>query len=433
MKWTCLLPVFLLSRIGLAANVPPPDLVVAADGSGNFKTVQSAVASISETNRERTVIFIKDGVYHEKIRVNSPFVTLRGQSRKGTRIEFAQLNEDFVRAPDALGTAVINLAERADDFVLENLTVENTAGQIGPHAFTIRGVADRTVILDCDVFSDGADTVSLWLGDRGKYYHAGCNFRGSVDFVCPRGWCYITNCSFYEMKGTAAIWHDGVRNPDMKFVLRNCRFDGTNGWNLARHHHDAQFYLLDCAFSKSMIDRPPFRVIYPLDGSTPTDADIKRNKDLDKSNLWGERYYFYQCHRDGGNYAWLTNNLSSATNSPSAQQINAAWTFAGMWDPEKKNGPAIRQVRSDLGRFLVSFDENITVKGKPRLSLRDGGFADYISGSGTDELVFSEKIPVNPITSRHGEIVALDLNGGAIVASEAGATIRAAHLSLPDK
>ena len=204
-----ILPMCLCLQV-FGATLIKPDLVVAADGSGDFKTIQAAVASISKTNRERIVIFIKDGVYKEKIRVDASFVTLRGESRKGTRIEFPQLNDDFTAKPDELGRAVINL-NRADDFVLENLTAENTAGVIGPHAFTIYGTGDRTVIVDCDVLSDGADTVSLWLGERGRYYHARCNFRGSVDFVCPRGWCYVTNCTFYEMKNTAAVWHDGAR------------------------------------------------------------------------------------------------------------------------------------------------------------------------------------------------------------------------------
>ena len=304
------------SSIVFAGNPPKPDLVVAADGSGDFKTIQAAVASIPKTNTERIVVFIKDGTYHEKIRVDASFVTLRGQSRRGTRIGFPQLDEDFNKTPDAIGRAVINL-NQANDFVLENLTAENTAGVIGPHAFTLLGTGDRAVVVNCDVLSHGADTVSFWRGDRGRCYQANCRLEGSVDFVCPRGWCYVTNCSFYEWKDTAAVWHDGSKDQDMKFVLRDCRFDGTNGWNLARHHHDAQFYFLDCRFSKTMIDRPPFRVIYPLDGGTPTASDIARNKDLDKSNLWGERAYFYNCHRAGGDYGWLANNLSTAPGAPS--------------------------------------------------------------------------------------------------------------------
>lgn len=404
-------------------SLPKPDITVAADGSGDFKTVQAAVRSISKTNRERIVVFIKSGVYHEKVRVDAPFVTLRGQSRGGTRIEFPQLNEDFDKTPDDLGRAVINI--NSDDFVLENLTAENTAGQVGPHAFTVYGKGDRTVILDCDVLSDGADTVSLWLGERGRYYHANCKFRGSVDFVCPRGWCYVTNCSFYEMKNTAAVWHDGSKGKDMKFVMRDCKFDGTNGWVLARHHLDAQFYWLDCTFAKTMADRVPRRVIYPLNGGSPSDADKKKNAENDQRNLWGERSYFWECHRDGGDFAWHANNLVTAEGAPAAEQINAAWTFAGKWDPETKSDPVISQVRSEASRIRVSFSQNVTVKGKPRLKLHDETFADYVSGSGSDVLIFSSP------KARNGSVVSVDLAGGAIVATEASAVLRAVELTMP--
>jgi len=404
--------------------LPKPDIVVAADGSGDFKTIQAAVASIPKTNTERVVVFIKDGTYKEKIRVDASFVMLRGQSRSGTRVEFPQLDEDFTKNPDPIGRAVINL-NQADDFVLENLTAENTAGVIGPHAFTILGTGDRAVVVNCDVLSHGADTVSFWRGDRGRCYQANCRLEGSVDFVCPRGWCYVTHCSFYEIKDTAAVWHDGSKDKDMKFVLRGCRFDGTNGWNLARHHHDAQFYFLDCKFSKTMIDQPPFRVIYPLDNKTPSASDIQRNKDLDKSNLWGERSYFYNCHREGGDYGWFTNNLSAAPGAPKPEQITAAWTFAGKWDPERTAGPAIRQVKVGAGQIGVGFSENVTVKGKPQLKLSDGTFAHYASGSGTDTLIFT-MTPGEP-----GVVVSVDLNGGAIIASEADATLRLAQLVLP--
>ncbi len=407
-----------------AGALPKPDLIVAADGSGDFKTIQAAVASIPKTNTERRVVFIKDGTYKEKIRVDASFVTLRGQGRKGARIEFPQLDEDFNKTPDAIGRAVINL-NQANDFVLENLTAENTAGVIGPHAFTILGSGDRAVVVNCDVLSHGADTVSFWRGDRGRCYQANCRLEGSVDFVCPRGWCYVTNCSFYEWKDTAAVWHDGSKDKDMKFVLRGCRFDGAEGWNLARHHHDAQFYFLDCTFSKTMIDRPPFRVIYPLDGGAPGTNDIQRNKELDNSNLWGERSYFYNCHRDGGDYGWLTNNLSTAPGAPKPEHINAAWTFAGTWDPESTSGPVIQKVRATEGRVTLAFNESVTVKGKPRLKLSGSVFADYSSGSGTDTVFF--KLPKGGAT----QVASVDLNGGAIIATEAGATMRLAELKLP--
>src|SRR5262249_5534002 len=154
-------------------------------------------------------------------------------------------------------------------------------------------------------------------------------------------------CSLVQVnpKADATIWHDGSKNKDMKFVVRSCRFDGgegVNSWILARHHHDAQFYLLDCSFSKTMSNLPPKRVIYPIGGGKPSASYLNRNRDLDSSNLWGERCYFYHCHKTGGDYPWHADNLSSATGSPPADEMTPAWTFAGKWDPEKKDGPGIK-------------------------------------------------------------------------------------------
>jgi pectinesterase len=405
-----------------------PDVTVAGDGSGDFKTIQEAIDAVPRDNRQRTIIFIKNGLYREKVRVDTDFVTLRGQSRQGTRIEFAQGADDFTNRPDKVGRAVVNI--NGSDFVLENLTVKNTHGVIGPHAFAIFGQADRTVIVDCNVWSQGADTLALGKGLSTRSYQARLDIRGSVDFVCPRGWCYMADCAFHQVnpKADATIWHDGSRDADMKFVLRNCRFGGAGdvpSWILARHHHDAQFFLLDCNFSKTLSNRPPLRVIYPLNHGPPSEADTRRNRDLDASNIWGERAYFYNCHRDGGDYPWHEDNLSSAPNSPAPEQITAAWTFAGKWDPERHGGPTVQKVIQEDGRFEVTFNESVTVKGKPRLVLKSGGFAEYATGSGGSALVFA--VPAR----NHGEVASVDLQGGNIIASEAGASLRFADMSLP--
>jgi pectinesterase len=226
------------------------------------------------------------------------------------------------------------------------MTVANTAGVVGQHAFTTYGRGDRTVLLDSDILSDGADTVALWLGQSGRYYQTRCAFRGAVDFLCPRGWCYIPDSTFFETKSSAAVWHDGSGNKDMKLVLRNCSFDGVQGWYLARHHHDAQFFFLDGTFSATMIDRAPFRVIYPLNGGKANESDKKKNADLDKSNHWGERTYFWNCHRSGGDYAWHQDNLKQAAGTPAAEHITAAWTFGGKWDPDNPGAGDSRCLRS---------------------------------------------------------------------------------------
>lgn len=419
---------FAFASVAFAAPAPlpiAPDLVVAADGSAQFTTIQAALDSLPADNRERLVVFIKDGTYREKIRIDARFITLRGQSRDGTKIEFPQGREEFGQQPDALGFAVVNI--NSDDCVLENLTVENTHGVIGKHAFAIYGKADRTVITDCNVYSQGNDTLSLWKGDTGRYYHARLKVRGSVDFICPRGWCYITDSDIYEVNpgASAAIWHDGSKDRDQKFVLRNCRFDGVEGWRFARHHADAQFYLLDCTFSAALRDLAPKRVIYPLGDKPITEADRKRNAELDLINRWGERFYYHNVRRTGGDYAWHADNLATAVGSPKPEQITAKWTFAGTWDPENTTGPTIMAIAREGRVVKVHFSENVTVKGRPTLMLRSGHPATYDSGSGSDTLVFMGSAGEN------ADALRLELNGGAIIATEAHATLRTAELTMP--
>jgi pectinesterase len=422
-RWLIVLPLLFGACFTFGADLPEPDIVVAGDGTGDFKTIRSAVESIPTTNRERVIVWIKDGRYHEKIRVDASFVTLRGQSRKGTCIEFSQIKDDFVAHPDDLGWAVINL-NRANDLVLENLTVENTANTTLAHTFTISGTGDRIVIVDCEVLSHGGDTVALGRRERGRYYHARCQFSGSVDFVCPRGWCYVSDSSFYAYSNSPALWHEGRSNLQMKFVMRGCRFDGATNFNLGRHFGNAQFYFIDCKFSAKMRDKPIQREVRARTGAFPRRTP-SANADLNDEHILGERSYFYNCHRDGEDFPWFANNLSSAPGAPKPDQVTAAWTFDGKWNPEDESGPVIQESRRIGKQIALRFSEAVTVKGKPRLRVCSGGIANYISGSGGDTLLFE-------LASDSGDdICSLDFNGGWIIACEASVALRPASLSLP--
>ena len=396
---------------------PPPDIVVSPRGDGDHTTIAEALRAIPTGRRERTIVWVRDGVYREKIRIDADCVTLRGESRDATVIEFAQGMNEFQEKPDTIGRAVINI--EGDDCVIENMTVRNTHGVIGPHAFAIYGKGDRTIVQDCNVWSDGADTLSLWRND-GRYYHARLDVRGSVDFFCPRGWCFVRDSTITQVNpgAEAAIWHDGSRASDMKFVLVDCRFDGPPEWTLARHHRDAQFFLLGARFSASMRDRRPYRVVYPIHGGVASEADLARNRSLDASNLWGERAYFRDCHRDGGDFAWHADNLDTATPAVEPARVTPAWTFAGTWDPERVDAPKLERIeRRGDETIVLTFSEAVTVKGTPLFTHQDQSYV-YREGSGSRQVRAAR---VNGEATR----------GGIVLASEAGAWPRRAVIEYP--
>ncbi len=324
-----ILLLLLLTAAWLGASAQKPDFVVSQTDPGAYRTINDAIQAAPANATKPFIIFVKNGIYREKVVVDRPFITLVGEDRDSTRIIFPELNSkrtirEFNGKP--VGAGSVTLTEEADDFIITRMTVWNNYGStVEPttaHQMAIYGRADRTIIVNCNVWADGNDDVSLWPPEgNGMFYHADCDFRcPGVDFVCPRGWCYVTRCTFYGGGGRALIWHDGRGDYDKKLVITDSRFDSDGPGILGRYHHDSQFFLINCTMSDVMIDRP---ITYAYSDQV-----------LDPCP-WGNRVYMYNVHRDGGDYKWLADNLQEAKGSPEAGDINAVWTFGGRWDPEK--------------------------------------------------------------------------------------------------
>ncbi|MCU4164764.1 pectinesterase family protein [Carboxylicivirga caseinilyticus] len=357
-----------------------PDIVVAADGTGDYNTLTEAINQLPYYNYERVVIFVKNGIYNEKIRIGKDYLTIRGESRDSTIIEYSQLREDWIEHPDIIGPAVINI--EADDIVLDNLTIRNTQPEIGPHAFAILGNGTRTILTNCNITSKGGDTVSLWNYKQGMYYHANCYFEGCVDFVCPRGWCFIKDSEFHQLKNTATLWHAAVDDKEKKFVLQNCKFTGVDGWQLGRHHYEAAFYLIDCSFGKGMADKPIYYVSYP------------NKPEKNRPYFWKDRYYFSGCIGDGFHYNWFDDNfISKGIVDLSPSDLSPAWTFIQQWDPESKEKPYVSQIKIvDKRNVFLEFNESVGADNSLKLQTETGIELVFMQGTGRNILQFSSRI-----------------------------------------
>jgi len=299
--------------------------MVAKDSSGDFITIQAALNAVPNFREKPFIIFIKNGLYNEKLFIEKSNIALIGESKDSTIIVYAELRKNWrEKNPDDYGAGVINIKNNVSDITFLSLTVHNNYGSLfwdHDHQFAIRageGVT-RIIIEDCRIAADGGDTLSLWNTEDGMYYHNNCYFEGYVDYVCLRGYCFIENSRFYGHNLTASIWHDGSHNKEHKFVIRNSYFDGVENYPLGRFHRDAQFILLDCVFSKNMADKKIF-----FAPSNPV-----------RVLQWGEeRVYFYNCHREGGDYEWHKNNLELAEHLPKQEEIDVLFTFNNKWDPK---------------------------------------------------------------------------------------------------
>lgn len=122
-------------RGGVDQIGPMANITVAQDGTGDFSTIAAALASLDPGGKERIVILVRNGVYNEHLAIRRSCVTLRGQSRRGTRIELALTAGEAMNDPFGPGRGVVNIY--GDDVTLENLTVANTQTQ-RTHAFAVR-------------------------------------------------------------------------------------------------------------------------------------------------------------------------------------------------------------------------------------------------------------------------------------------------------
>lgn len=302
-------------------------ITVAQDGSGDFTSIQQSLNSIDYNYTGCTTIFIKNGTYKEKLFIEHSKLIICGESKDKTIIEFAELRKNWrtKNSDDDYGSATINIKQDITDITFRSLTIKNNYGSLygdHDHAFAIRGFegVTRIILDDCAVISDGGDTVSLWNTDDGMYYHRNCYFEGWVDYVCPRGYCLIEDSKFYGHNLTASIWHDGSKNEDQKFAIKNSYFDGVENFPLGRFHRDAQFYLIDCTFSPNMADKQIF-----FAPSNPP-----------RILQWGEnRIYYANCKVEGKEYLWLKDNLNESKEHPTKDEITEDWVFNGLWNPTK--------------------------------------------------------------------------------------------------
>ncbi len=315
-------------------------IIVAADGSGKYKTIQGAINSLTDSSNQPRIIFIKNGIYKEKIYLEKHNIILQGESKEKTIITNSIARDEWrCMHNDDWGVATLNID--GNDITLKNLSIINSYGfdnkkdraifcasdttasrmkiiKQNGHQMALRTMsATRLKAINCLFKAYAGDTVSPWNVEFGMFYFKDCEMEGGVDFYCPRGWAYAENCTFTAHTGDAAIWHDGSKVKDSKTVLVNCSFKGYDGFKLGRYHRDAQFYLKDCKFAANMADKDIYLV--------PTANTIQ----------WGRRIYYYNCHKTGGDYKWFVDNLSTAEEKIDAKNIHANWVFGNRWNPLK--------------------------------------------------------------------------------------------------
>lgn len=205
-----------LAVVVLATTAPAKaDKVVAADGSGDFKTVQEAINAAPQLagSDKPWVIGVKPGTYREVVYIQREKrqITLRGEGDDPAKTVITyDLNANMIgKDGQKIGTfRTPTVYIDADDFSAENLTFENSAGRVG-QALALRVDGDRVSFRNCR-FLGYQDTI---LGNRGRHYFENCYIAGAVDFIFGAATEWYENCQIHCIGGgyiTAASTREDV-------------------------------------------------------------------------------------------------------------------------------------------------------------------------------------------------------------------------------
>lgn len=204
------------------------DYVVAADGSGDFLTVQEAIDAISDDNPKRIVVYIRNGGYKEKILVpeSKTNITLIGQNVDSTILTYDDYNGRIVGG-DTLGTSdSYSFALEADDFLAMNITIRNSAGDVG-QAVALRTRGDRQSFLHCRL--SGYQDTYYTYGSQRNYLHD-CQIIGAIDYIFGSTTVIFDSCQIHSVRDnsyiTAASTPENVR---FGYVFFNCRLTASYG------------------------------------------------------------------------------------------------------------------------------------------------------------------------------------------------------------
>jgi pectinesterase len=230
----------------LVAGLPPalfagpkPDVIVAADGSGQYRSVQEAISAApmrTGAADPRWVILVKPGTYHERVYVQRERgnIAVIGEDAEKTVITYdlhANLPGPDGKPIGTFHTPTVQID--GDGMLWENLTLANAAGEPGPRpgapavsqALALRVDGDRVTFRHCR-FLGWQDTI---LVNRGRQYFTDCYIEGSVDFIFGAATAYFDRCHIHCLKDgyvTAASTPQGTAHG---YVFADCRITGRDG------------------------------------------------------------------------------------------------------------------------------------------------------------------------------------------------------------
>jgi pectinesterase len=175
-------PLLLVTSLFVAPTSLAATITVAADGSGNYTTIQAAISAATTG----TVITVKPGTYQGQVQIpaSKSGITIQGSTGTSGDIVITG-NKPQSTAGTAGSATVYNLAANT---TIKGLTMQNTYGE-GSQALALYAAGDRQTYRNVQM-KGYQDTFLSWGGTGSsqiRQYVYKSYIEGAVDFIYGNG------------------------------------------------------------------------------------------------------------------------------------------------------------------------------------------------------------------------------------------------------
>ncbi len=202
-------------------------LIVANDGSGNYKTVQEALNAVPLNNKKPVAIFIKNGTYKEKLHLDSSknFVMIIGEDKFKTILTY----DDHPGKVDAHGDSINTRSSysfiiKANDFAAKNISFQNDAGFTAGQAVAAEVDGDKASFYNCRFV--GNQDVLFTNSETSRQYYKNCYIEGTTDFIFGSATAWFEQCHIHSKKNSHVTAASTPKEHRYGYVFNDCVLTG---------------------------------------------------------------------------------------------------------------------------------------------------------------------------------------------------------------
>ncbi len=208
----------------------PDTLVVARDGTGQFRTINEAVEVCRAFMEYHKVIYVKKGVYKEKVIVPSWLTNIEvcGENAENTIITYDDhANIRFKETGQPMGTfRTYTVKVQGNYITFKNITIENNAARLG-QAVALHTEGDHLVFINCRLLGN-QDTVYTGVANT-RIYFKNCYIEGTTDFIFGPSTAWFEGCIIHSKQDSYVTAASTPADVTYGYVFNNCKLTAAEG------------------------------------------------------------------------------------------------------------------------------------------------------------------------------------------------------------